>query len=176
MTRLSIISKIDVYFLKVKNNKMGKPETADKILKMVVAVGLIAVVALTIVCVETNLHSTMRPVPPIIDFSNQAVTVSDGNYNISYSIKAQQSTTIDKITFKTRNSSDPISHTEIKETMIFINGTKMNTEKLGYNLDSGSILEVNAIIPCTKIPSNETSITIVTLEPYSYNYATTMLA
>lgn len=161
----------------MKTNKIEKPESADKILKMAVVVGLIAVVALIFACVETNLHSTMRPVPPIIDVSNQGVTVSDGNYNISYSIKAQQSTTIDKILIKPRNSSDASSCIEVKESMIFINGTKMNTEKLGYGLDSGSILEVNAIIPCTtKVLSNETSITIVTFEPYSYNYATTMLA
>ncbi len=155
---------------------MEKPDTADKILKIVVFVGLIVAVALTIACIENNLHSTTRPVRPIIDVSNQGIAVSDGNYNISYSIKAQQSTTIDKIQIKSRNISDPISHTEVKETMIFVNGTKMNTEKIGYDLDSGSILEVNAIIPCTKVLSNETSIIIVTLEPYSSNYLTTMLA
>jgi hypothetical protein len=156
---------------------MEKPHSADKVLKIVTFVALIASASLMLACIETNPHSTMRPVPPIIDVSNQGVTVSDGNYNISYSIKAQQSTTIDKILIKPRNISDPSSGTEVKETMVFINGTKMNTEKqLGYDLDSGSILEVNAIIPCAKVLSNETSITIVSLEPYSYNYATTILA
>jgi hypothetical protein len=156
---------------------MEKPHSADKVLKIVTFVALIASASLMLACIETNPHSTMRPVPPIIDVRNQGVTVSDGNYNISYSIKAQQSTTIDKILIKPRNISDPSSGTEVKETMVFINGTKMNTEKqLGYDLDSGSFLEVNAIIPCAKVLSNETSITIVSLEPYSYNYATTILA
>ena len=147
---------------------MEKPRSLDKALKITAAVIIMAFAILILACIENNLHSTMRPVPPFIDVSNQGVTVSDGNYNISYSIKAHQSTTIDKILVKSRNISDPSSCIEVKETMVL--------EKIGYDLDSGSIIEVNAIIPCAKVLSNETSITIVSLEPYSYNYLTTILA
>jgi hypothetical protein len=156
---------------------MEKPHYADKTVKISAIVIAIVLASIMFACIETNLHSTIRPVPEVIQVTNQGITVIDGNYNISYSIKAQQSTTIDKILVNPRNITGTSSNTEVNKPAIFVNGIKVDMAKpLGYNLDSGNILQVNAIIPCAQVLSNEASITVVSLEPYCYYYAITMLA
>jgi len=155
---------------------MEKPPSADKALKILALVGLIALTCVILACMETNRNSQMRPVQEIITVGNQGVRVNNQDYNISYSINAQQSATIDKILVKSSNSTDPSANTEVRGATVYINGTAVNiANPLDYRIDSGNNLQVNVIIPCTKAFSNETSILVFSLNPYSCNYVKTML-
>jgi hypothetical protein len=155
---------------------MEKPPSADKALKILALVCIIALTCVTLACIETKRNSQTRPVQEIITVRNQAVTLNNQNYNISYSIKAQQSTIIDKILVKSSNATDPSVNTEVNGATVYINGTAVNiANPLDYRIDSGNNLQVNVIIPCTKAFSNETSISVFSLNPYSCNYVKTML-
>ncbi len=155
---------------------MEKPPSADRVLKILALVGLIALTCVILACMEANRNSRTRPVPEIISVRNQGVTVSNGDYNISYSINARQSTTIDKILVKSSNVTDPSMTTEVSGATVYINGTDVNiANPLDYRIDSGNNLQVNVIIPCPKAFSNEISISIFSLNPYTLYYVKTML-
>ncbi|XHH08476.1 MAG: hypothetical protein ACFCUE_13025 [Candidatus Bathyarchaeia archaeon] len=140
---------------------MEKPPYAGKVVKTLALIALITVTSISLACAIDKQNYSMRPVPESLVIRNQGVTVSNGQYNISYSINAQESSTIEKILIKQANITDPTTNVAVNKVTIYINGTTMKTtSQLNYQLNSGSSLQLNIIIPCTATSSNQTSLTI----------------
>jgi uncharacterized protein (TIGR02588 family) len=153
---------------------MEKPPYAGKVIRILAFIVLIVVASLLFACVMDKQNYSMRPAPESLIIRNQGVTVSNGQYNISYSINAQESSTIDKIIIKQANVTDPTANVAVNKATIYINGITLNkTSQMNYPLNSGSNLQLNIIIPFTETSSNQTSLTI--FAPKAMYYIDTML-
>jgi uncharacterized protein (TIGR02588 family) len=153
---------------------MEKPPYAGKVVRTLALIVLIAVTSILFACVMDKQNYSMRPVPESLIIRNQGVTVSNGQYNISYSIKAQESSTIDKILIKQANITDPTTSVAVNKATIYINGTTIKTtSQLNYQLNSGTNLQLSIIIPCTETSSNQKSLTI--FAPNAMYYVNTVL-
>ena len=110
---------------------------------------------------SANQHTDCRYTQMSIDFHNQSLTISHGDYNISFSINALQSTITDKIRINPNVDENQSTNNEISGLTVYINSTAVNMRtSLNYHLNNGDHIQVNAIMPCTQAHSNEASITI----------------
>lgn len=132
---------------------------------LVFIIPLLTLGSLLLVGFATSNQFTRRLCQPSIYSRDQSVTISNGDYNICYSVKALLPVTIDKILINPNVNTNYSANTEIGGLAIYLNSTtvKMVTS-LNYHLNSGDELQVNIIMPCTEAHSNEASITIFCLQ------------
>jgi hypothetical protein len=124
---------------------------------------------------SSNQHTDSRYSQESIDIQNQGVTISNGYYNISYSVNAIRPITIDKIRINPSNITVQNTNNKVSGITVYINNTAVNiANPLKYHLNSVNNLKVNVIIPCSEAYSNKTSITI--FSPQGMFYQETALA
>ena len=110
------------------------------------------------IATATNQHTDCRYNQESIDFHNQSVTIINGDYNISVSVSALRSESINKIQINPSNV-----------TSVSLNGTAVNiANPLNYHLNSGDYLQVNFLMPCTEAIPNQTAISIFTQQASYY--------
>jgi hypothetical protein len=107
---------------------------------------------------SANQHTDCRYNQMSIDFQNQSLTIINGDYNISISVSALRSVSVNKILINSSNV-----------TSVSLNGTAVNMANLlNYHLNSGDYLQVNFLMPCSEASPNHTEITIFTQEGMFY--------
>ncbi len=74
---------------------------------------------MSLACIESNLQSAMRPILENILVCNQGVTVSNGDYNLSYSMKARDSTIVNELFIKAINVTDRSMTVEVSGLSIY---------------------------------------------------------
>lgn len=127
---------------------------------LIILIPLITIGSLILVGIatSTNQHTDCRYNQESIDFQNQSVTIINGDYNISVSVSALQSVSINKILINPSNV-----------TSVSLNGTAVNiANPLNYHLNSGDYLQVNFLMPCTGAAPNKTAISIFTQQASYY--------
>jgi|SRR5208282_400087 len=127
---------------------------------LIILIPLITISSLLLIgfATATNQHTDSRYNQLSLDFHNQSVTIINGDYNISLSVSALRSVSINKILINPSNV-----------TLVSLNGTAANTaNQLNYHLNSGDYLQVNFLMPCTEAQLNQTAITIFTQQGMFY--------
>jgi hypothetical protein len=115
----------------------------------------------------TNQNQDMRPGPMPFDIQCQGFTLSNGYYNISVSVNAIQSATIQKIIINPGNVEGEQANEEISGVNTYLNGAAVSIEHpLSYNIRSGDYLQVNFIMPYTWAYQNQTIFVIQATDPY----------
>jgi hypothetical protein len=107
---------------------------------------------------SANQHTDCRYTQMSIDFHNQSLTISHGDYNISVSVSALRSVSVNKILINPSNV-----------TSVSLNGAAVTiANPLNYHLNSGDYLQVNFLMPCIEASPNHTAITIFTQQGMYY--------
>ncbi len=121
-----------------------------------------------------NQNQVPHPAPEAFDVQCQGFTISNGYYNISVSVDAMQSASIQKIIINPGNVEGEQANEEISGLSTYLNGTAVNmAQALNYPVRSGDYLQVNFKMPYTEAYPNQTIVIIQTIDSYG-KYTTEM--
>lgn len=152
--------------MKKEGNKEMKKSTVSA---LIFIIPLITIGALILAgfATATNQNQDMRPAPMPFDIQCQGVTLNNGYYNISVSVNAVQSASIQKIVINPGNVEGEQAVEEISGVTTYLNGTAVNTaQALNYHIKSGDNLQVNFITTYNAVCENQTVFVIQASNPY----------
>lgn len=137
---------------------------------LIIIIPLIAIGSLIIGGVVTaNKNQDLRPGSLFFGIQCQSVTASKGYYNISVSVIAMRSASIQKIIINPGDNEGEQAIEEISGVSTYLNGTAVNmAQALNYPVRSGDYLQANFIMPYTAAYQNQTIFVIQAINPSPY--------
>ncbi len=125
---------------------------------LVIIIPLITIVSISLIAYATGDRNQIpHPQYVLYDIHCKSATVNNGEYNISVSVNATQSESIQKIILNPGDNKGEQAIEEISGLNTYLNGTAVSTElPLNYHVRSGDYLQVNFIVPYTEAYQNQT--------------------
>jgi hypothetical protein len=145
----------------MKQLEMKKLPIYAKIL-VVLAIATVAVGVLSFLPNQNRL----MPVQPGLEINSKVASVSNGNYNISVSIHALKSSTVQRILVNPGNFEGE-QFIEASGLSTYLNGTAVSMARpVSYQLKSGDYLQVNVIMPFVEARQSQNEVTLSTSNPH----------